>query len=152
MKKDRYTYDANEDLAIFEFESHGPKGPIKKIVNYFEIGTWVDGMPIYNVAFGDWDLSSHALDDSTISNNADSQKILVTVAHTIIDFMDKMGDVAVCAQGSTPARTRLYQMGINANIEEIALLFDVYGYADRSWSRFKSGKNYSAFLVTRKKN
>jgi len=77
--------------------------------------------------------------------------VLSTIANTVLDIMVHLGDIAIYAEGSTPARTRLYQMGINANREEIDELLDIYGYDEGTWTEFKSGKNYSAFLVKRKK-
>ncbi|MVT12105.1 DUF6934 family protein [Chitinophaga tropicalis] len=151
MKKENYPYITNENFARFEFESQGPNGTIKKVVDYFEIGEWIDGTPVYNLAFGDWDEHNNAISDSTISNNADRNKVLSTVANTVVDIMAHLGNIAVYAEGSTPARTRLYQMGINANRKEIEELFDIYGCDDAIWKKFESGKNYNAFLVTRKK-
>lgn len=151
MKKEKYPYITNETFARFEFESQGPNGIIKKVVDYFEIGVWIDGTPVYNLAFGDWDEYNNVINDLTISNNADRNKILFTVANTVVDIMAHLGNIAVYAEGSTPVRTRLYQMGINANRVEIEELFDIYAYNEGIWSKFESGKNYSAFLVTRKK-
>jgi hypothetical protein len=34
MNLEKYTMDADEELFTFEFESHGPKGRIRKIVQY----------------------------------------------------------------------------------------------------------------------
>ena len=57
----------------------------------------------------------------------------------------------VYAKGSTPARTRLYQMGINSNWSEIEPLMLVLGFVDGKWEIFKKNVNYEAFLVQRKK-
>ena len=57
----------------------------------------------------------------------------------------------VYAKGSTDARTRLYQMGIAANLEEIQSLLTVYGFTNNTWSEFEKNINYDAFLVIRKK-
>jgi hypothetical protein len=46
-------------------------------------------------------------------------------------------------------RTRLYQMGIVANWNEIEPLLHVYGFAEDGWQPFKKNINYEAFLVLR---
>jgi hypothetical protein len=57
----------------------------------------------------------------------------------------------VYAKGSTPARTRLYQMGISANWADIAPLLYVYGYEqNKGWEPFQKNIRYHAFLVKRK--
>jgi hypothetical protein len=56
----------------------------------------------------------------------------------------------IFATGSTPARTRRYQMGITSLWNEISIDFDVYGFKDGSWQVFQSNGDYDAFLVKRK--
>jgi hypothetical protein len=58
----------------------------------------------------------------------------------------------VYAKGSTPARTRLYQMGIAGNFSEINAFLHVYGFLDGHWSKFEKNINYEAFFVLRKKS
>lgn len=151
MKKEKYPYTLNETTARFDFESKGPNGTIKKTVDYYKIGTWIDGSQVYNLAFGDWDEKNNVINDLSRTDNNDRNKILATVASTVIDMVCVMKEIAIYAEGSTPARTRLYQMAINTNKEEIEGILDIYGYKDEKWQLFESGKNYEAFLVTRKK-
>jgi hypothetical protein len=151
MQKERYSYIANETFARFEFDSQGPNGSIKKVVDYFEFGQLPDGTPVYNLAFGDWDDACEKINDLSVSNNDDRDKILSTVANTVIDIMSHLDGIVVYAEGSTPVRTRLYQIGINANKKEIEELFDIYANDNGTWRKFETGKNYSAFLVTKKK-
>ncbi|MBO9631700.1 MAG: hypothetical protein J7578_01185 [Chitinophagaceae bacterium] len=146
-----YAFEANDDLASYVFESHDPKGIIKKVVNYTEVGFW-NGLKVYNLAFGDWDESSDRIDDSTVSNNGDRDKILATVASTALAFLARNGEMAVVAQGATPVRTRLYQMGVNAHLADIEKHFKVYGIKDKEPpAPFQSGVNYQAILVVKKK-
>ncbi|MVT09060.1 DUF6934 family protein [Chitinophaga tropicalis] len=152
MNKEKYPFKTNNSHANFEFESHGPKGRIKKIIEYYEIGKMADETPILNLGFGDWDDALQTVGDLTISNNADRDKILATVASTVLDVTDHFGNVAIYAKGSTPARTRLYQMGINANIKEIETLFNILGLTSSGWENLQQGVNYTEFLVTRKKH
>lgn len=105
---------------------------------------------IYNLAFGDYKEETESIDDSIITNNNDSQKVLSTVASTLYVFTDKHPDVWVYATGSNSARTRLYRMGITANLEEILKDFEVYGLQNDSWQGFERETDYEAFLVKRK--
>lgn len=151
MNKERYQVKTDDSHVNFEFDSHGPNGFIKKIIEYYEIGKMPDGITVLNVGFGDWDDTLRTVGDMTISNNADRDKVLATVASSVLDVIDHFGNVAVYAEGSTPARTRLYQMGINANMEEIESIFDILGLTAYGWQKVQQGINYTAFLVTWKK-
>jgi hypothetical protein len=64
MNLEKYTMDADEELFTFEFESHGPKGRIRKIVQYTKTN-WKD---IYNLGFGDKDENTGEISDFSISN------------------------------------------------------------------------------------
>ena len=61
--------------------------------------------------------------------------------------MIEFPDAIVVATGSTPARTRLYQMGIANNIETIKQDFTVWGLKKESWEIFRKDVSYDAFLV-----
>ena len=105
---------------------------------------------IYNLAFGDYNEETNSINDAVITNNNDSQKVLATVASTLYVFTDKHPNFWVYATGSNSARTRLYRMGINTNLEEILEDFKVFGLSDETWREFEKGKEYEAFLVKRK--
>jgi len=49
--------------------------------------------------------------------------------------------------GSTPSRTRLYQMGIAKIWDQINLVFEIQGYVDYTWCPFQKGINFEAFLL-----
>jgi hypothetical protein len=140
MNADKYPVISSEDHTKFDFLSQGPNGTIKKIVHYQKI---VSG--VFNLAFGDWDDESQTLLDLTRSNNADRDKVLATVAFTIFEFMDHHPYAIVIAQGATPSRTRLYQIGIKANWKQISLLLTIKGLSGGAWLDFELDKNYDAF-------
>ncbi|MFL9482493.1 DUF6934 family protein [Chitinophagaceae bacterium LWZ2-11] len=148
MNLDRYEYLTNETFLDFEFCSEGPKGKIKKIVRYSPQNA--NGITYFNLAFGDWDEEKKQINDKVITNNQDTEKILATIASTVLDFTNHFPDVPVYAKGSTPARTRLYQMGILANFDQIEQMLNVYGFFENNWSLFKKNINYEAFLTLRK--
>lgn len=126
----------------------GPKGKIKKIVRFSPQNA--NGITYFNLGFGDFDTETGMISDLSKSNNGDREKILTTIARIVLVFTEHFPDVMVYAQGSTPARTRLYQMGISGNIDEIQEILHVYGYTNGKWQLFETKVNYEAFLVSRK--
>jgi len=147
MNLDRYVYLTNNDFHDYEFYSEGPNGKIKKVVRFTCIRKGNPG--VYNLGFGDIN-SAGLVDDTAISNNADRDKVLATVASTILDFCNRHGNHYIYASGSTQSRTRLYQMGIARLWGKIQAEFEVYGLLDNEWHEFGRNTNYEAFLVKRK--
>ena len=146
MKFEKYQLESDRKLLLFEFTSIGPKGKIKKIVQYTETNL----KDYYNMGFGDKDETTGEIDDEVITNNGDSQKILATVASTVYAFTDKYPDAMIYAKGSNIARTRLYRMGITNNLVEIQKDFLVFGLKDDEWHEFRIHTDYQAFLIMRK--
>lgn len=147
MKYQRYEYQTEDELHYFEFTSIGPKGEIKKIVEYTKVS--VDN--IYNLGFGDYDENGNKIDDKIVTNNGDSKKVLATVVSTLYAFTGKYPEYWVFATGSNEVRTRLYRMGITNNLTELQEDFFVYGLKiDETFEEFIIGEDYLGFLVTRK--
>jgi len=86
-----------------------------------------------------------------VSNNGDSEKVLATIVSAVYAFTDREKDVWVYATGNTPARTRLYRMGITKYIDEVRQNFEVYGLLNGEWEFFEKDIDYTAFLVRRNK-
>ena len=100
-----------------------------------------NGISYYNLGFGDLDPSTGKINDLAVTNNKDREKILATVAATVLDFIKRFPDAIIYAKGSTLARTRLYQIGIAAHWDEIGSVLYVYGYEkDRGWERYPKCK------------
>jgi hypothetical protein len=147
MKYPRYEYSAEAEMYFFEFKSIGPKGTIKKVVQYSEMSV----VGYYNLAFGDYDETINDIDDEVITNNNDARKVLSTVVSTVYAFTGKYPDAKVFATGSSEARTRLYRMGISNNLDELKTDFQVFGMNhDGVLEEFIVGEDYIGFLVTRK--
>lgn len=142
MNLPKYSVGSDNNHLTYEFLSKGPKGAIKKVVLYQEIDD-----NVFNLAFGDWNEVKQKIDDSVRSNNDDRDKVLTTVGSTVIDFIRHHPKAIIFAAGITPGKTRLYQMGINANWNEIDELFDVEGFYRGNWERFERSKNYQAFTL-----
>ncbi len=147
MNLEHYEYQNEEDSQEYSFFSNGPRGKIKKLVVFSMVR---NEPPMYNLAFGDVDSETGEINDKVNSNNKDRDIVLATVANTINDFSDHHGNHYVFAIGSTPARTRLYQMGIAGLLDEIQNDFELWGYKDGDWHDFQRSVNYEAFLVKRK--
>lgn len=148
MNLDRYPYTMGASLLDYEFVSAGPQGEIRKVVQYRLEHT--RGSTFFRLGFGDWDESSGTIDDLSVSNNGDRQKVLATIAASVLDITARFPDMMVFARGSTPARTRLYQMAITIHRAAIFPLLTVYGYLNGQWELMERNKNYDAFLVQRK--
>jgi hypothetical protein len=145
MRYEKYPVIASDDYHMYLFFSEGPRGKITKGVIYSQIRG-----NLYNLAFGNWDERVQYLDDSSRSNNSDRDKILATVASTAVDFTGQFPQAQIFIEGSTTARTRLYQMGISNNLLEINENFKIQGFTNEKWHPFRQGTNYEAFLIQRK--
>jgi hypothetical protein len=147
MEQEIYTISKVSETIAYEFTSEGPKGEIIKRVNFRLMEE--DPERIYNISFGDSDEDGN-IDDVIVSNNADRQKVLQTVAATALVFFRKNPQAWIHAEGVTRSRTRLYQMGINRFWKEIDAEFIVIGLSCREWTFYKRGINYEAFLIRQK--
>jgi hypothetical protein len=151
MDKSVYEFKLIKRLWSFEFYSEGPKGNIKKVVSFAPYN--VNGRICFNLCFGDWDETKQMVDDLIITDNKDSLKVLATVANSALLFTKLYPNSFIYLKGSTPSRTRLYQMGITKYWAEISNLFIVYGYTSNGkWELFLKNTYYDAFLTLRKKD
>lgn len=141
-----YKLRTKQDFYGFEFISEGKKGKIQKIILFNS----TPAENVYNLGFGDVNSETGEVDDLAVSNNGDTQKILATVANAVLLFTEKYPDFFVFAEGSTPARTRLYKMGIQQHQQDIETFFEVWGFINDEWEVFIPNQNYKAFLVKRK--
>jgi hypothetical protein len=151
MNLDRYEFSWDNDWLDFEFYSDGPKGKIKKVVRFSEVTTEKRTV-FYNLGFGDWNEEEQRIDDFIVTDNKDAEKVLRTVASLVLQFTEHYPGAIIFAKGSSSARTRRYQMGLNKYWKEIEPLFSLFGLVeDREFVRFKKGINYEAFVIQRKK-
>jgi hypothetical protein len=149
MNLNSYNYEIDESFQTYEFVSEGPKGKITKVVAYTEFGT-VNGEIAYNLGFGDVDQETGKISDMAVTDNKDSMQVLATVAQTIIEFSARFGKHWIRVKGSTPARTRLYQIGVSEIWDDIKDQFELYGLKNDEYLKFEKNVNYEAFLVRKK--
>jgi hypothetical protein len=148
MRLESYDLEFDDTLMTFEFISKGPKGTIRKRVLFQTIDY---KRKLYNLAFGDVNEVTNNIDDSVATNNNDTDKVLGTVAKSVLIFLEKHPNIQIYAEGSTLARTRLYQIGISKNLEEINDKFYILGFQnDSKWVPFEKNCTYSAFLIFKK--
>lgn len=143
----KYPLSSSDKLLTFEFISEGPQGLIHKLVRYQPTNL----KDVYNLAFGDKDHKTGEVDDTIISNNGDSDKVLATVVATVYAFTDKYPEAWIYATGSTEARTRLYRMGIAKYFSEAKEDFEILGERNDDWESFRKSVVYEGFLVRRRK-
>jgi hypothetical protein len=145
---DKYEIETEVNSTYFEFVSKGTHGSIVKVIKYSKI---FEDEEIYNLGFGDKNLTSGELDDKVISNNGDTDKVLATVASTMHEFFNENPNAIVYSKGSSTSRTRLYQINISKYLDEIVTEFEVFGELEDKIERFKKGINYLGFYVIRHK-
>ncbi|RPD43186.1 DUF6934 family protein [Chitinophaga barathri] len=152
MPFEKYEFVPNGDYTEFTFLSQGPRGRIRKLVSYSKLNERMNGETLYNLSFGD--IHDAWVRDEDMyrirSNNNDRDKVLATVAFTALEFAVRHPDCKIFVRGSTPARTRLYQMGINANWGYISELFLLKGYRRGQFEAFRPGVNYEFFTAQRR--
>lgn len=122
MKHEVYTQiKTTDDFSLFDFVSIGKKGQVSKRIEFSvtEIPNFV------NLAFGDIDENGE-IDDYSISDNGDRNKVLATVAYAVDLYLTKYPHKWVYFKGSTQERTRLYRMAIGLNFEELSSKFEIF--------------------------
>ena len=147
MRLEHYEVEISEQEFTFEFDSEGPKGRIRKMIQFSPF----ENENIFNLGFGDKNLETGDFDDAAVTDNGDTEEVLSTVAHVTYLFSESLYGIWIYATGSTPARTRLYRIGINKYYPLIAKDFYILGQrTDDEWETFQKDKNYQAFMVARK--
>ncbi|MBN9379338.1 MAG: hypothetical protein J0H74_01150 [Chitinophagaceae bacterium] len=148
MELEGYKIKREEGNFIYWFYSEGPKGKIIKTIQFQHMLEY--GKDFFNLAFGDVDEHTGGLNDKPITNNGDYQKVLLTVAKVVLNFINFWPRAIIQVKGNTLSRTRLYQMGIGAFWLDISQEVDILGELNGDWVPFKKGVNYTGFLVFKK--
>lgn len=148
MYLERYNYVIAESFQEYKFYSRGPKGKIEKFVSFALQN--LEGKTYLSLTFGDSTEKNSEIDLLSVSNNGDREKILTTIFTIIVDFLNRFPDMAVYAVGSTPSRTRLYQLSITKYWDIITPRLNVYGLRNKSWELFEKNTTYTAFVFTKK--
>jgi hypothetical protein len=147
MHLPHYEIKSDETGFTFYIFSEGPKGKIRKIVQFSQLSTSL----VYNLSLCDYNSVTEDVDDSIVTDNGDTEKVLATVAEIIYTFFDAFPELWVYATGNTPARTRLYRMGINKYYNTAKKDFDILGEISEGWETYRKEEDYKGFLVRRKR-
>ncbi|OXB04419.1 DUF6934 family protein [Flavobacterium pectinovorum] len=129
MNYPKYDFISSTENMTFEFISSGNNGNIEKTIRYQCIN---EEIKIYNLTFGDnkgmnKETGELNIDDITVSNNGDLEKILATIASSVNIFSETYPDRLIFFKGSTPARTRLYRRAICKEFNYISKTFAIFG-------------------------
>jgi len=136
-----------DDLSSFDFMSTGKNGNIPKRIIFMP----TDLAGIYILAFGSIS-TNEEIDDHSVSNNGDRNKILATVAAVVDLYSRRYPDRMIYFRGSTKERTRLYRMAVSINLEELSLNFEIYAEIDNQedFVPFCKDMKINAFLIKRR--
>ncbi len=130
----------------YRFTSEGSQGIVEKLIIFQ--ATHIKH--VFNLAFGDINPKTGEIDDLIVTNNGDSEKVLITVATAVFEFTERYRNCLIYLKGSTSSRTRLYQMGITKYWQEISKDFVVLVERQGDWVTFEANLKCEAFLVSRK--
>jgi hypothetical protein len=146
MEHPFYDFQILDNAFRYDFVSVG-KTIINKTIIYQK--TSIDNL--YALSMGDL-LDNGAVDFEIRSNNGDRDTILATIIQTLQQFLQQYSEASVGFTGSSPARTRTYQILINREWDEISKKFVVKGYDSNGLEEFLSNKNYEGFVISLKNN
>lgn len=148
MKQEAYDgIHVSDDFTAFDFVSQGKKGAIHKRVFF----TATESDNVYNLSLGDVDENGD-LDDSIVSNNGDRNKILATVVEALSDYTTKFPDRWIFFTGSTEARTRLYRMVVDLNLEYLSTRFEINALVDEEIVPFTKNMKIDGFVIKKNSN
>ena len=142
MNKPVYPVRFSKTKKTYTFTSVGENGVIQKIVAFTEFQA-----NVYNLGFGDFDKTTQEVDDEVVTNNGDMEKVLATVFFIIQQFFIEKPAAWVYIEGSTPSRTRLYQVIINKFYDEFQRSYEIHGIQNDVVSPFEKNVSYDSFLI-----
>lgn len=144
-KPQAYPVSTTEDRRIFQFYSESAERRIKKVVLYQK---YSDFPLVFEMLMGDLLEDNETIDFLIESNNGDRNEVLFTVFQTIAMVLDEYAGSKILFYGSTPARTRLYQILISQYFEQAQEIYLIKGIKNKVEENFVKNKNYDAFLIS----
>lgn len=146
MTEPFYEFTILDKAHRFDFVSIGER-IIKKTIIFHQ--THHSG--IYSLTLADI-TENQELDVYNVSDNGDMRTILSTVLRTISVFLERYPKAKVVFSGSTPSRTRLYQIAINHELSNFQSRFLIEGYTQKNgFEPFTKNKSYDGFAISEKK-
>jgi hypothetical protein len=145
MNQPYYDFQIFEDAFRFEFESTSSEKTITKAILFQRTN-----LPnYYNLTLADI-LPDGSNDIFSKSNNGDLEKILSTVIQTILVFLAYHPPAKVVFTGSTPSRTRLYQIVLSKELDNVNEKLEVVGFTDEKIEPFQRNQSYLGFIISNK--
>jgi hypothetical protein len=144
MDKPFYEFQILEAARRFEFESVGSRRIQKCIL--FQRTTIPD---FFTLAMGDLQTDG-VLDVDSVSNNGDRDRILATVVQATLVFFREYPAARIGFTGSTPARTRLYQIVIAQERVHLLEHFIIWGLTQNKLELFEPNRAYEALVIYRR--
>lgn len=123
----KYKLYPNNDFTLFKFVSSGVNGQILKIIRYCPtLNPKVYNLGLADVRFIDEKEGVVSVNDQTISNNGDIDKVVGTVAWSLYIFSQYYSDIFVLFGSRNPVKMRLYRMVMQKYFSEISKTFIVF--------------------------
>ncbi|GAB4053845.1 DUF6934 family protein [Spirosoma litoris] len=144
MNYPSYDVAVSKNKSRYEFISVGRKGHIRKIVEY----SYLDGLNLWNLGFGDFDPIRNKIDDEVISDNGDGRKVIKTVALTLVQFLEEYPKETVIFMGSDSRRALLYNRIVSQFYNEFSGKLLISGWSQEGIEvDIETGKQYIAFII-----
>ena len=151
MASKAYT-TAKKSTTRYEFVSIGPKGQIKKRIEF----TALKKRGYYNVGFGDV-MKNGRVSDTNYSNNQDIVKIIATVVDTMKDFLKENPSAKLVFTGRTDDRTSFYKKILKRYYKTLSVHYTITALTEDENGNFVEAEfdpseenNYLVFFVRNK--
>ena len=139
-----YSYNVYNNFMIFEFDSIGIKGTIKKAIIYEQVKHNTYNLALVNVVDDKYD------DDLIETNNGDIVKILTTIYQSINDFFDRYPDCYVEIIGNTEQKVKLYSKLVERYYNILIDKYQLNGYFKNKPLYFSKGQIYDKLVISKK--
>lgn len=144
MNQPFYEFTTSIEAQRFEFTSIGKQTVHKVVVvNITELPG------IYSLTLANL-MPDGSLDDMTVNDNGDMERILATVFQCVQTFLDYHPKALLAFSGSNTARTRLYRIAITRELQEARQRFNIWGLTQMAVESFEPDKSYEGFLISLK--
>lgn len=170
---------AIENGIQFLFISKGEVNIVKAVRYVYALD--FRGRPVYNLAFGDYDLQTGTLFDDQTSNNGDAYHVFRTVLATVPQFFLSYPDAMLMVWGSDSTkkyqencrrsckkncttdicknahrRITIYRNYINKNLTELSTDYKFYGGSMNNENQivvedYKKNRQYPAIIIRKKR-
>lgn len=139
-----YDYFPDYFGRMFYFASSAD-GKIDKVLLFKHL----DDPEVFEITLGNL-RTDGSIDVDGSGDHGDAALVLSTVAKAIEFFLSDHPEAEIFIEGTTPGRTRLYQMAIVRELDDLGRYFDVSGFTGSREEFFQSGRNYQSFTISLK--